>query len=173
MWWWSDVVMKSVMILPEILNSSNPPSTKPHEYSRIFFCENHITPTTCSHVVLLTCSLLSLGVPAPLRSAVGLSAISFSAALQKDAAPIPNALGAMSIEPRAMSLVCWSEFTSRRVAEIRRELLCEKLSTPETVPKERQFPGRRRSVKHGVPALFIPAWELSSLTGLFFRILEL
>ena len=38
--------------------------------------------------------------------AVGLSAISFSAALQKDAAPIPNALGAMSIEPRAMSLVC-------------------------------------------------------------------
>ncbi len=34
------------------------------------------------------------GVPAPLRSAVGLSAISFSASLQKDAAPIPNALGA-------------------------------------------------------------------------------
>ena len=36
-------------------------------------------------------STLSLGVPA---IAVGLSAISFSAALQKDAAPIPNALGA-------------------------------------------------------------------------------
>ena len=35
-------------------------------------------------------STLSLGVP--LR--VGLSAISFSAALQKDAAPIPNALAA-------------------------------------------------------------------------------
>ena len=34
---------------------------------------------------------LSLGVPAV---AVGLSAISFSAALQKDAAPIPNALAA-------------------------------------------------------------------------------
>ena len=34
------------------------------------------------------------GVPAPLRSAVGLSAISFSASLQKDAAPIPNALEA-------------------------------------------------------------------------------
>jgi hypothetical protein len=33
------------------------------------------------------------GVPAPFRSAVGLSAISFSALLQKDAAPIPNALG--------------------------------------------------------------------------------
>ena len=36
-------------------------------------------------------------------SAVGLSAISFSAALQKDAAPIPNAGGMMSIEQRAMS----------------------------------------------------------------------
>ena len=34
---------------------------------------------------------LSLGVPA---IAVGLSAISFSAPLQKDAAPIPNALAA-------------------------------------------------------------------------------
>ena len=34
---------------------------------------------------------LFYGVPA---IAVGLSAISFSAALQKDAAPIPNALGA-------------------------------------------------------------------------------
>ncbi len=36
-------------------------------------------------------SVSFLGVPA---IAVGLSAISFSAALQKDAAPIPNALGA-------------------------------------------------------------------------------
>ena len=44
--------------------------------------------------------VISLGVPA---IAVGLSAISFSAALQKDAAPIPNAL-AMSIESRALSI---------------------------------------------------------------------
>ena len=42
------------------------------------------------------------GVPA---IAVGLSAISFSAALQKDAAPIPNAL-AMSTEVRTMSIDC-------------------------------------------------------------------
>ncbi len=41
------------------------------------------------------------GVPA---IAVGLSAISFSAALQKDAAPIPNALAAMSTEVRTMSI---------------------------------------------------------------------
>ena len=40
------------------------------------------------------------GVPA---IAVGLSAISFSAALQKDAAPIPNALAAMSNELRALN----------------------------------------------------------------------
>ena len=39
----------------------------------------------------------------PLR--VGLSAISFSAALQKDAAPIPNALEATSHELRAMSKI--------------------------------------------------------------------
>ena len=43
---------------------------------------------------------LFYGVPA---IAVGLSAISFSASLQKDAAPIPNALEAMGIELRAMS----------------------------------------------------------------------
>jgi len=36
--------------------------------------------------------MANLGVPA---IAVGLSAISFSAALQKDAAPIPNALAAI------------------------------------------------------------------------------
>ncbi|MBO5848632.1 MAG: hypothetical protein J6R17_05415 [Bacteroidales bacterium] len=61
---------------------------------------HYITPTTCSLVVLLTCSLFLYGVPA---IAVGLSAISFSAfasasvssfRLQKDAAPIPNALEA-------------------------------------------------------------------------------
>ena len=39
-----------------------------------------------------------LGVPAPLRSAVGLSAISFSASLQKDAAPIPNATGQLKLD---------------------------------------------------------------------------
>ena len=41
-----------------------------------------------------------MGVPA---IAVGLSAISFSASLQKDAAPIPNALEAMSNELRALN----------------------------------------------------------------------
>ena len=44
-------------------------------------------------------STLSLGVP--LRG--GLSAVSFSAALQKDAAPIPNAMEANSNERRALS----------------------------------------------------------------------
>ena len=38
--------------------------------------------------------MMPLGVPAPLRFAVGLSAISLLAPLAKDAAPIPNALGA-------------------------------------------------------------------------------
>ena len=48
---------------------------------------------------------LNYGVPA---IAVGLSAISFSAALQKDAAPIPNALAAtnsMVLSLTFMSLI--------------------------------------------------------------------
>ena len=52
---------------------------KPHYY---------ITPTTCCLVVFFF---------GRSGSAVGLSAISFSASLQKDAAPIPNALGDISI----------------------------------------------------------------------------
>ncbi|MBQ5856530.1 MAG: hypothetical protein IIW55_04395 [Bacteroidales bacterium] len=63
---------------------------------------------------------LNQGVPA---IAVGLSAISFSATLQKDAAPIPNALAAMSIELRAMSKVAESVetlFISQRRKELQR-----------------------------------------------------
>ena len=44
---------------------------------------------------------LFYGVPA---IAVGLSAISFSAALQKDAAPIPNALEATNTMSRAVNI---------------------------------------------------------------------
>ena len=48
---------------------------------------------------------LSLGVPAV---AVGLSAISFSAALQKDAAPIPNAgrLLQNKVSPLKICVIC-------------------------------------------------------------------
>ena len=44
---------------------------------------------------------LILGVPA---IAVGLSAISFSATLQKDAAPIPNAL--VAADEKVMGIIC-------------------------------------------------------------------
>ena len=44
-----------------------------------------------SLLTVVRCLLTFFGVPA---IAVGLSAISFSASLQKDAAPIPNASGA-------------------------------------------------------------------------------
>ena len=59
---------------------------------------------------------LSLGVPAV---AVGLSAISFSAALQKDAAPIPNAgrLLQNKVPPLkicAICEICGSSFSPRQ-----------------------------------------------------------
>ncbi len=74
-------------------------STKRHEIRR----QNLTICRICSQLVAYSSQLifnfqlcimnyeLNYGVPAPLRSAVGLSAISFSASLQKDAAPIPNA----------------------------------------------------------------------------------
>ena len=62
----------------------------------VFSVKNHITTSPQQLVVLLTCCLVVFFFGRS-GSAVGLSAISFSASLQKDAAPIPNALGDISI----------------------------------------------------------------------------
>ena len=56
----------------------------------VFSVKNHITTSPQQLVVLLTCCLVVFSFGRS-GSAVGLSAISFSASLQKDAAPIPNA----------------------------------------------------------------------------------
>ena len=59
---------------------------------------------------------LSLGVPA---IAVGLSAISFSASLQKDVAPIPNALAAAIKQTLLSDLVrTWYGECSHKLAQI-------------------------------------------------------
>ncbi|MBO5854194.1 MAG: hypothetical protein J6Q61_05610, partial [Bacteroidales bacterium] len=61
--------------------------------------------------------------------AVGLSAISFSATLQKDAAPIPNALG-RTLELKKRIVRTWLAaylLLTRKDAEQRRELLCDTL----------------------------------------------
>ena len=57
----------------------------------VFSVKKHITTSPQQLVVLLTCCLVVFFFGRS-GSAVGLSAISFSASLQKDAAPIPNAL---------------------------------------------------------------------------------
>ena len=90
---------------------------------------------------------LFYGVPA---IAVGLSAISFSAALQKDAAPIPNALGATDSESLLLidKALLYSIFVSpfqgfkfsRRDAEERKEKSRSRTQIP--------FPNKKTHQRH-------------------------